>query len=236
MLRLLLAVLSVALVAGTDVKGAVNLDSLTFDKLVGGSFDVFLKFDKQYPYGDKEDEWKSFAGRVGELTQPELLIAQVGVQDYGDKLNDDLRERFNVDAENYPVFFLFKKGTKEPIKYTGEVTADALSAFLVGQLGIYIGLPGCVEELDKLAKGFATSSKDEQAQRLSKAEEVVSTLKDDEKSNGQVYINIMKKVQEKGEAYPKAEQSRVEKLVQSKITEEKKKTMRTKLNILPSFV
>lgn len=40
---------------------------------------------------------------------------------------------------------------------------------------------------------------------------------------------------EKGEDYPAAEKNRLEKLVQSKITDEKKKVMRHKLNILPSF-
>ena len=47
----------------TDVKGAISLDSFTFDKLVGGFFDVLVKFDKQYPYGDKEDAWKDLSGR-----------------------------------------------------------------------------------------------------------------------------------------------------------------------------
>ena len=34
-------------VAG-KVKGSVPLDSLTFDKIIDGSLDVFVKFDKEY--------------------------------------------------------------------------------------------------------------------------------------------------------------------------------------------
>ena len=51
-----------------------------------------------------------FNHRVGELSVGDVLIASVGVQEYGEKLNEDLRERFSVKAEDYPVFKLFKKG------------------------------------------------------------------------------------------------------------------------------
>ena len=35
-------------VAARD-KGILNLDSLTFDKIVGGPFPVLVRFDKEYP-------------------------------------------------------------------------------------------------------------------------------------------------------------------------------------------
>ena len=50
----------------------------TFDRLVDGSRHIFVRFDKEYSYGDEHDAWKDFAKTVGE-SSADVLIADVGV-------------------------------------------------------------------------------------------------------------------------------------------------------------
>ena len=78
-----------------------------------------------------------------------MLLAVVGVQDYGEKLNDDLRERFKVSTDDFPVFKLFLKNNVVK-DFTGEVTENALKTFLKAEAGFWMGLKGCREDFDKV--------------------------------------------------------------------------------------
>ena len=121
---------------------------------------MLLKIDKQYPYGDQEDAFKEF---VKDADPSSLVVAEVGVQDYGDKENDDIREKFKVDAENFPAFFLFKEGTAAdgtPIKFDGDVTTNGLKRFVTAETGIWIGLAGTLEAFDKIAARFTSTAAD----------------------------------------------------------------------------
>eukprot|EP01001_Neometanema_parovale_P009545 NODE_5783_length_909_cov_213.847328_g5558_i0.p1 GENE.NODE_5783_length_909_cov_213.847328_g5558_i0~~NODE_5783_length_909_cov_213.847328_g5558_i0.p1 ORF type:complete len:259 (+),score=95.47 NODE_5783_length_909_cov_213.847328_g5558_i0:54-779(+) len=227
----------VVCVVGSDVKGVVNLDTVTFDKIVGTDrFHVLVKFDKQYPYGDKEDQFKEFAKRIGELTTAkDVLIASVSVAEYGEKANEDLATKYEAKADNFPVFKLFKKGSSTPIDFTGEVTADSLTRFAKDELKIYVGLPGCLEVFDKLATGFLGVSAADRATRAKDAETASADLTGDDATSAKAYANVMKKIADKGVEFVSNEKKRLEKLLTSKITDEKKKQMRHKLNILSSF-
>ena len=49
---------------------------LSLSQIVGLHKATFVKFDKKYAYGEKEDEFKKFATKAA--SHPDLLIAEVG--------------------------------------------------------------------------------------------------------------------------------------------------------------
>ena len=50
----------------------------TFDRIVDGSRNVIVRFDKEYSYGDEHDAWKAFASTVGD-SSADMLVCDVGV-------------------------------------------------------------------------------------------------------------------------------------------------------------
>merc|ERR1719498_1722160 len=123
------AVIGVLTSLGAAVSGSVGLDTHTFDKIVDGTRDVLVKFDKQYPYGDAEDAFKAFAPK---LAGSDVLVADVAVTDYGDKENSDLSDRFSIAESDFPAYRLFRKGapTSEAVPFTSSISADALVRFV----------------------------------------------------------------------------------------------------------
>lgn len=228
-LALALAVAAPAQV--TAVRGAIALDSLSFDKVVDGTKPAIIKFDKQYAYGDSEDAWKAFAADMAPTT---LLIAEVGVQDYGDKENDDLREKYEVNADDFPVFKVFGKG--EPITFTGEVTKDSLKLWAKETTGVWIGLDGCVEVFDTIAVHYSNgdiSAADGAKQTEAALAEVADDA--DKTKAGTMYKRIFEKISEKGPGFAVSEAARVKKLTQSKVSDAKKANLKLRINILASF-
>merc|ERR1719473_708732 len=97
----LLAQLALAL-AYTD-RGILKLDNTTFDRIIDGTKSVFVRFDKEYSYGDEHDAWKNFAAKVGD-SSADMLVADVGVSEYGDKDNSDLAEKFSIKTDDFPQY------------------------------------------------------------------------------------------------------------------------------------
>ncbi|CAH1641006.1 unnamed protein product [Spodoptera littoralis] len=214
--------------------GSIELDEFSFDK-IRNKFDASLiKFDVAFPYGDKHDAFVSLAREARDVE--DLLIAEVGVKDYGEKENEALAKKYGATKDNFPVVKLFVKGKTEPIPFDESkgFTSDELRRFVRENTGIYLSLPGCVKELDKFAIQFMKGKKDERKKVLKKAEEFLKSS-DKEPATGKIYKTIMEKILEKGDDFIQLEHERVKKLLSSKVSEEKKKELGIRINILQTF-
>jgi len=215
-------------------KGVLSLDSYTFPKIVDGDSTVLVKFDKDYSSGYKEDAFKEFAIRVGDMGERnKLVVAQVLYNEYGDNKNEDLLERFGVKKEDFPVFKLFHRSTVG-LPYEEEVAVDLLSNFVRKNSGIYTGASGTLEEFDSLAAEFVCSAENRKSV-IAKAKEKVKKLDESAKDLSDVYLGVMEHVIERGEEFIESETKRVTKLLDGKVKEEKKKLFNQRINVLASF-
>ncbi|CAH2986185.1 unnamed protein product [Chilo suppressalis] len=236
----LLLFLSISLIVPSTYQaatshGSVELDEYSFDKITGKFEASLIKFDVAFPYGDKHDAFVALAKDAKDVD--ELLVAEVGVKDYGEKDNEELAKKYGATKDNFPVVKLFVKGKTEPIAFDDikGFTSDELRRFVRENTGLYLSLPGCVRELDKLATKFIKAKTDERKKLFAKTEEVLTNLREKDTVSGKIYKTIMEKVLEKGDDFVKSENDRVKKLLSGKISEEKKKELGMRLNILQSF-
>lgn len=134
-------------------KGCVELDDFSFNKLIKVFPTVLVKFDIAFPYGEKHETYEQFSKELSK--SQDLLVAQVGVKDYGDRDNENIANRYKIKKEDYPVLLLFKNGNlDEPVKFSDEYTLDNIKRFVKMNSQIYLGAPGCLESYDKLAINF----------------------------------------------------------------------------------
>lgn len=217
------------------VKGAIPLNSGTFDKVIPKFKAVLVKFDKQYPYGEKQDEFKKVA--ESSISQPDLLVAEVPVQDWGEKDNADLATRFDIKNDDFPEYRLFLQGKADPVAYTGDETrADDIKKFIVKESGLWLGLPACIQEFDELVKRFLHAAADDRKSIVAEAETLKETITDPaKKERAVVYVKTMQKVIENGDGYIKTELARVDKLSDGKVSDKKKAQLKERSSILTSF-
>jgi len=217
------------------VKGATPLNSGTFDKIIPKFKAVLVKFDKQYPYGEKQDEFKKVA--ESSISQSELLVAEVSVQDYGEKENSDLASRFDIKKDDFPEYRLFVQGKDEPVAYTGdEARSDDIKKFIVKESGLWLGLPACLQEFDELVKQFLHATGNERKTIVDKADALKDTISDAvKKERAVVYVKTMQKVLENGDGFINTELARVEKLSEGKVSDKKKAQLKDRSSILTSF-
>ncbi len=103
--------------------------------------------------------------------------------------------------------------------------------------GIYLPLPGCVEEFDVLAdKLMTTSDAGAKGKLIVEAEKARGRLNEDKAKKADVYIKIMHKIVSEGEAFIEKELGRVKKLLDDQVSDGKKKQLGQRINILNSFM
>jgi len=210
--------------------GALKLDNYTFDKVLAvPDHSFFVKFDSSYAYGEKEDAFKALC--VVAYSAKNFLVAEVGVQEYGDKENEDLAERFKLKKDDFPAYFLFNKDNKEGKRYEGAITADDMSAYL-RRHKIPVPSIGTIAELDEIAKKFMQDGLADThiAEAKKIAEETYAGV-----AKAQMYLKIMDKVKAKGEAYIADETKRLGKILEGKLAPEKKAELGDKLKVLNMF-
>lgn len=252
------ALLAVALIgrgADATAQGALKLDNYTFDKMVAvPGLTLLAKVDQSYAYGEKEDAFKELCKLAHSV--PNFLIGEIPVQEYGDKENSDLMERFKLTKEDFPGYFLFK-GPDSQVKFEGfadplskkpanwdddedgtweapmrkDITGENLVIWL-RKNGVKMPSIGTIAELDEIVKkymqeGLKQSYIDE-ATKLAETEH-----KNDKKAP--IYLKILAKIKEKGADYVEKETARLTKLLVGKLTDEKKAELSEKMKILAVF-
>lgn len=101
---------------GSICRGCLELDDLTFDRVLAKFSTVLVKFDIAYPYGNKHDEYSKLAIEIGESKSFDAVAAVVGIKNYGETTYNELVDRFAIGDE-LPVIKLFNHRDKDPIDY-----------------------------------------------------------------------------------------------------------------------
>ena len=216
-----------------------------------------MKVDVAYPFGEKHEQFGKLSAALS--SNPDILVAEVGVKDYGDKENVNIAERYNIVKEEYPVMLLFTEGKTEPIRYQvlnrkivkqcinindmylisvqGEFKLDMMQRFVSSTSGLWIGLPGCLEVFDGLANRFVASKNPSDRKEILRhsEDEWDKVSLGSERKSAEVYVKVMRKMLEKGDDFLQMELSRVDTLRKGKLAKEKKEEMDRRLNILQSF-
>jgi len=213
-------------------RGILKLDNTSFDRVIDGARGVFVRFDKEYAYGDEHDAWKDYAKTVGE-SSADLLTCDVGISEYGDKDNSDLADRFGIKPEDFPTYRLWKKGQgsrETPISFSGEKKAESFLKFVQDKSGSWIGLPGQIKAMDGFARELMNGG-DAKA-LLAKAEAEASASSDE---TAKYYVKVMGKVPGDADFIAK-ETTRLQKMMDDgSVKPAKKEQFGRRLNVLTSF-
>lgn len=225
-------------IAGADCPGCVDLDVLSFDRLIERFAYALIKFDNAFPYGDKHEEFASLSQYIHK-TSSDLLMGMVGVKNYGEFQNKQLAERFHIKSDDFPVVVLFRRERKDHVFYPtdGSFTVEDLKSFLRNHTSLYISCNDCLKEFDELVGNFQSLPLDERQSLIVKALEMSAKLSNERhKKSAQIYIKYMQRFSAGAEVNGIDEEAqRLTRIANGPISKEKKGEFELKLNILKSF-
>ncbi|KAH8283599.1 hypothetical protein KR018_008696 [Drosophila ironensis] len=242
MMRILVTLLLTALYLfpcslAISCAGCVDLDELNFAKTVERFPYALVKFDIAFPYGEKHEAFGAFSKAAHKVTG-DLLVATVGIKDYGELENKALGDRYEVDDKNFPSILLFKGKADEYIRLPShlDVTLDNLKAFVSSNTNLYIGRDGCIKEFNVALKNYANRPDAEQLKLIGQFEGKLEEFTEPEaQQNAKAYVAFMRKIQGQGYGFVEEETKRLLRLKAGKVTEAKKQELQRKLNILETF-
>mmetsp|Transcript_4847 Transcript_4847/g.8660 ORF Transcript_4847/g.8660 Transcript_4847/m.8660 type:complete len:319 (+) Transcript_4847:30-986(+) len=212
--------------AGTH--GCLKLDSLTLDKMLSmPGYGYLVKIDEPVRYGEQEQTFKSLCKLAYSL--PDFFVGNVPVQQFNDKDNDDVRERFNLTKQDFPVYYLFTAELKDGFRYSGHIQAANIIKWL-REFNIMMPSIDTIDELDALVNKFLKAPSEA---HLVEAKSLVAKFSTDQKAPH--YVKIMEKMLSKGPAYAKDEVARVMKLLGGKVHPEKQAELNARLKVLKVF-
>lgn len=172
------------LINGLVCKGCLEIDDLTFDKILAKFSTVVVKFDVAFPYGKKHEAFAKFSKEISESNYPDLIACVVGIKNYGDSTNNKLAKRFSIVDQQLPAIKLFTnhnalnwidfpkgallklnsvKKRCNPTYYLfilyhfgtdQNITKENLRQFIRRQSDVNILLPDCLLQFDEYAKEF----------------------------------------------------------------------------------
>lgn len=237
LLTLLLATLQAQLGSAISCGGCVDLDEMNFDKTIVRFPYALVKLDIAFPYGEKHEAFAEFS-KAAHLVTDDLLVATVGIKDYGELENKALGERYQVDEKKFPGIFLFKGKVDDYVQFPAhlDVTLDNLKSFVSSNTELYIGRDGCLKEFNDAVRQYANQEDARQLELLEQLQQWQQQLqRPEEQQSAKVYLVYMRKIQEIGYGFVEEETKRLLRLKAGKVTTEKKAELQRKLNILETF-
>lgn len=148
--------------------------------------------------------------------------------------------RYGLAKKDFPVVKLFVNGQQEPYTFDDkEFNEETLQKFVVKHTKtvVYIGLPGTLEQFDKLAVEFVLEKSTKKRQSLLlEAEKLWDEIEGKQKQrSAEMYVKLMRKVLEKSDEFLDTEITRINNVLKGSMTQEKKADLNVRLNILESF-